>query len=404
MRRLAIALALLAPLAWTASGQAPTLEDELRAEIARLKESLARAEALLTRAERERAPAASLPAGQVEAAAPPAETRPAEVALADAKPAPPPPRKPPALNTPPKLPASEDGFKKSPPRIDVLLQARHDYYADTSRNSTFFLRKAEVGLKGAIIKNVDFSLEVDLARTTANDPYRRTYIRLTHLKHLFFKVGQEKAPLGLEELTSSAQTPFVDRSEVSDRFSAAEEVGIFTESNFDHFMIQASLTNGGRRLYRDDNRKKNLTARAVWGPTPKFSLGVATMQGETGAQLADRVRYNVEAKYGANNLQGAQGEFYRAKDGSVWSSAFYVQGYWAKPVRKSWLTHVMPVARYEYIDRDDDNRNSELSQVTLGFGLLFGENRSKFQLNWLKDVRSDSPRKDELRAQFQVEF
>jgi hypothetical protein len=35
-------------------------------------------------------------------------------------------------------------------------------------------------------------------------------------------VGLEKAPIGIEELTANGQIPFVDRSEVTDRFAAAE--------------------------------------------------------------------------------------------------------------------------------------------------------------------------------------
>ena len=181
-------------------------------------------------------------------------------------------------------------------------------------------------------------------------------------------------------------------------------MGIFTESNWANFMLQTSLTNGGRRLYRDDNRAKAFTARAVWSPLPRLSIGAATMQGETGPQLLDRTRYNVEAKYGATNIRGAQGEYYRAKDGSVTSDAFYVQTYWAVPVKASWMTHVMPVARFESIERDDDSVAGELRVITLGGGLLFRENKAKLLFNWLTDIREGNPRKDEFRAQYQVEF
>jgi hypothetical protein len=65
---------------------------------------------------------------------------------------------------------------------------------------------------------------------------------------------------------------------------------------------------------------------------------------------------------------------------------------------------VQPVARYEYIDRSHDNPLDELRVVTLGVSLLFQEQRAKLQMNWLTDVRRNSPRKDELRAQYTVEF
>jgi hypothetical protein len=316
-----------------------------------------------------------------------------------------PARRAPALNTPPKLPASDtEKYRKTQPRIDVLLMGRYDYLVDSevAVDNTFFLRKAEVGFKGNIAKNVDFSLELDPIRVQLNDPFRRTYVRLSHFKHAHFKIGMEKAPLGLEELQATAQVPFVDRSEVSSRFAAAEEMGVFLESNWTKFMFQAALTNGGRRLYVDDNKNKAFTARAVWAPTPSFSLGAATMQAKVGTDYADRKRYSLEAKYGADNQTGAQGEFYRAKEGPVWNTAFYLGGYWALPLAGKILTHVQPVARYEFIDRSDENPTLELRLVTVGVGLLFKE--SKLQINWLRDVRSNSPRPDELRAQYSIEF
>jgi Phosphate-selective porin O and P len=400
MRTILLALAVLLSVPAPGYPQAPSLEDELRAEITRLRESLARAEAVLARVEKER---------PAEAPTPPAAPPPSPAAqVAEAKPAPPPPaRRAPALNTPPKLPVSDpENYKKTPPRIDVLLMGRYDYFADSDLavDNTFFLRKAEVGFKANITRNVDFSLELDPIRVQLNDPYRRTYIRLSYFKHAYFKIGMEKAPMGLEELQATAQIPFVDRSEVTGRFAAAEEMGVFLESNWSRFMFQASLTNGGRRLYVDNNSNKAFTARAVWAPTPTFSLGASTMQAKVTAENLDRQRYNVETKYGADNQSGAQGEFYRAKEGPVWSTAFYVEGYWAFPLRAKILTHIQPVARYEFIGRSDENPALELRLVTVGVGLLFKEYKSKLQVNFLKDVRSDSPRPDELRAQYVIEF
>jgi hypothetical protein len=371
------------------------LENELRAEIARLREQAARAEALLQRLQASSsAPAATKPAAAP--AAQPAAPAPAPAPVA---------ARPPGLNAPPKLPASNpDNFTKKPPRIDLILMGRYDAFDDTTRNNTFFLRKAELGLKGNIAPGVDFSFEYELARTTANDPYRRTYIRFSQLEHLHVKVGMEKAPIGLEELASTGQIPFVDRSEVSDRFSAAEELGVFLESNWSNFMFQASITNGGRRLYRDDNRRKDLTARAVWAPHPWLSLGVATLRGENGAVPTDRNRDGFEVKFGPTWSQGAQAEYFRAKDGRVRSDAYYLSAYWAFPVKVAGLTHVQPVARYEWLDRSDDDRTRELNVFTTGFSLFLKDTKAKLQFNWLHDLRGDRYRKDEYRTQAVIEY
>jgi hypothetical protein len=41
---------------------------------------------------------------------------------------------------------------------------------------------------------------------------------------------------------------------------------------------------------------------------------------------------------------------------------------------------------------------------TLGFSLFLADYKSKLQLNWLHDLRSDRLRKDEIRTLVSVEF
>lgn len=372
----AVVLILVVSVPPFAHAQQNDTVQELRSELDRLKEQIARLEVLLAHLETEQKAQAETPLEQALQRAP-------------------------AMNTPPMLPPSRpEAFQKTPPRFDVLMQVRGDFFPNTARNHTFFLRKAEVGLKGHITPHVDFSLELDPVRP--NDPYRRTYLRLSHFERLHLKLGLEKAPIGLDELTPTGQLPFVDRSEVSDRFAAAEELGIHLESHWNRWLLQFAVTNGGRRLLRDDNRSKDATARVVWAPQPWFSWGFATLRGSAGEEGRNRDRYNTELKIGSN-LSGLQSEFYRAQDGDIWSTAHYAAGYWAFPVRTSWLTHIQPVIRYERIGRSDRVKDNELRLLTIGFSLLFDEHRSKFQVNYLKDLLTGT-RKDEVRAQYQIEF
>lgn len=380
--------------AMPAAAQHSAAEAELRAELAKMRDQVARVEALLARMERERGAAEAASSPQNQVAAPQDNLLPAAQALAAA-------RRTPALNTPPMLPvSSSESFRKNPPRFDVLLMARGDFLADTARNDTFFLRKAELGVKGHISEHVDFSLEIDPVRT--NDPLRRTYVRLTHFERLHMKFGLEKAPIGLEELTATGQIPFVDRSEITDRFAAAEELGAHFESRWNKALFQFAVTNGGRRLLRDDNSKKDVSGRIVFAPHRFVSFGAAALSGEIGPMRLPRDRYNGELRIG-NNMTGFQSEFFRARDAAVWSSAFYTAAYWAIPLRTEWFSHIQPVARYEFIGRSDRDALNELRLFTFGFSLMLSEHRSKFQLNYLRDLHTGA-RRDELRGQYLIEF
>lgn len=369
-----IAIVLLASPTFVGGQATPELEMELRDELKELKARLARLEMLLEQLEANRMPPAESPATSQRA---------------------------PGLNTPPVLPPSRaEAFEKPPPRFDVLILSRADFFSDPSRGNTFFFKKAELGIKGHITRHTDFSFELDPVRP--GDPYRRTYIRLTYLPWLHVKVGLEKAPIGLEELTSTAQIPFVERSEVTDRFAAAEELGVHLESRWPNWLFQFSVTNGGRRLLRDDNDQKDMTARIVWAPRRWFSIGGATLQGHNGPDGLEKDRYGAELKLGSN-LSGFQAEFFRAKDALLWSSAYYVSGYRAFRTGRPLLSHLQPVLRYEQIGRSDRDVVRQVRLVTFGLSLLFDEHHSKLQFNYLKDLQTGSL-KDQVRAQYQIEF
>lgn len=306
----------------------------------------------------------------------------------------------PALNAPSSLPSDPAEYGPSGITFAILLQVRADFPETPDRSSTFFLRKAELGIRAHVAESTDLSLELDAVRPS--DPLRRTYLRLSHLDRLHVKLGMEKAPLGLEELLSTVTVPFVDRSEVSDRFAAAEEVGVHLESRWERWLLQLSVTNGGRRLLRDDNDHKDVSARVAWAPVEWWSLGVATLQGWAGESALVRDRYNVEVAFGSQD-SGIRGEFYRAQDADVWSSAYYISMHRTMDLASVDAFDLQPVVRYERIERSDRLEADELSVLTFGAALLLNGHQSKLQVNYLVDLR---PRFDEgeLRVQYQVEF
>lgn len=306
----------------------------------------------------------------------------------------------PALNTPPALPLDSTVYGPGRFRIAVLIQVRGDFpESDPERTSTFFLRKAEVGFRAHVAAHTDLSFELDPVRPA--DPLRRTYVRLSHLPRLHLKLGLEKAPIGLEELLSSARIPFVDRSAVSDRFAAAEEVGMHLESRWESWLFQLSVTNGGRRLLRDDNDHKDVSARAVWAPVPWMSVGLAGLRGRAGPEERKRNRYNAEIKLGSEET-GIQGEFFEAEDGSTQSSAFYIAGFHALPLGLAQLSHLQPALRYERLESSGLEKD-ELNLLTFGASLFLEGHRSKVQVNYLWDLRRGFDQ-NELRVQYQVEF
>ena len=306
----------------------------------------------------------------------------------------------PALNAPTSLPTDSAAYGTDGFRLAVLMQVRADFPEAGGGSSTFFLRKAEVGVRARVAPGTHLLVELDPVRP--DDPFRRTYLRLSHVSWLHLKLGMEKAPLGLEELLSSARIPFVDRSEVNDRYAAAEEVGVHLESRWERWLAQVSVTNGGRRLLRDDNDHKDVTARLVWAPRPDVSIGAAALRGRAGPSELERRRYNGELRVGSGD-SGVQAELYSARDGAVRSRSIYVAAFRAMSTGVDVIPQIQPVVRYERVDHDDGLLADELSLVTLGASVLLDGHRSKLQVNYLWDLREGLD-ENALRVQYQVEF
>lgn len=306
----------------------------------------------------------------------------------------------PALQVPPPLPLDSASYGVSGLRIGILLQVRADRPDAADEVSSFFMRKAEVGFKARVNDQTHVSIELD--PVNPDDPFRRTYLRLSHLPRLHVKVGMEKAPVGLEELLSSANQPLVDRSQVTDRFAAAEEVGVHLESRWDRWLFQLSVTNGGRRLLRDDNERKDLSARVVWAPNDWMSVGLAGLEGKAGPDERDRTRLNAEIKIGSTD-SGFQAEYYHADDADVRSAASYASLFRTSSLDSMGRMQIQPAIRYEHVERSDDDAENEMRLLTLGLGVLLDGNRSKFQVNYLVDLRAGL-NTGGLRVQYQVEF
>ena len=84
---------------------------------------------------------------------------------------------------------------------------------------------------GLIYGNVEYKLQVDFA-DPENPVFRDLYIGLTNLDDCYgclmpsIRVGQFKAPMGLEKLTSSNDITFMERAAVSETFAPGRQYGL----------------------------------------------------------------------------------------------------------------------------------------------------------------------------------
>lgn len=294
------------------------------------------------------------------------------------------------------------------PQIEILFQVRTNLFENKEAgNTSTYLRKAEIGFSGRINRWMDFKIELDPARP--NDPFRRTFIRFTPSEFVDIRYGQEKAPIGMEELMRTSRIPFVDRSAVNDRFAPAEELGMIVYLGSEPVQLGVAITDGrGRQTtanQRDDNTFKDVTGRLAYRPREWIELGGARMDGRTGSDEQKRNRTNLSLRLGdPDNLQFVYGEYYRAVDGAVTSDAYHAAAGKGIRIHHPLLEWIVPAVRFEQITQDGPaHLLDELSLLTVGINLWFTNYGAKIQINYVKDIKTDGL-KDHWRFQYQIRF
>ncbi|MEC4682036.1 MAG: porin [Nitrospirota bacterium] len=263
------------------------------------------------------------------------------------------------------------------PNIEILFLTRTDLFENTEfKHSSTFLRKIEIGFSARINDWIGFRVEVDPVKP--NDPFRRTFIQFTPHKYVDLRVGQEKAPLGMEELMRTSRVPFADRSDVSDRFAPAEELGVVAYLGNDRLKLGFSVTDGRKRQkiesQRDDNDLKDFTGRLAFKPLNWVELGIARMDGRVGTDKLERNRTNISFRLGdRNNINFLYGEYFNAEDGEVESDAFHVAAGKGFKLNNPYIDTIVPAFRYEKLTQEG-RLNFSMNLNKLPLDLIFGLN------------------------------
>lgn len=123
-----------------------------------------------------------------------------------------------------------------------------------NQSDTFDVRRARIELKGKFNKNFDFLLATDLAGTSAgntNSVLDQAYINYAYDKPFQIRVGQFKAPMNLEKVTSSNNTDFMERALVN-QLAANEDRGIQFHGVLPGYTYALAVTSGEGAKNRND--------------------------------------------------------------------------------------------------------------------------------------------------------
>ena len=144
------------------------------------------------------------------------------------------------------------------------------YLGDHPGNSSFFIRRARLTLKGTLYKYYDFKVQSDFAK--GNSQLKDGFLNINYIKKFQIKIGQFKTPFSMEELVSGNSLDFMERS-LANRLVPSRDIGVmFHGSLFDDAIYyQAGIFNGYRTNESSDKDDgKDGALRLVVAPF-KFS-------------------------------------------------------------------------------------------------------------------------------------
>lgn len=239
--------------------------------------------------------------------------------------------------------------------------------------------------------------------------------------------GQGKAYFGRQELTSSGRQQFVDRSNVSNRFHAARQIGLglIGQNANKTWEYNLGIYNGGGRdqINRTANSNKEFmqVGRFVWTPfgeykleesshdyptTPKLAVGASFLTDTegTGTSAADVTRLGAEFAFklgGFNTIA----EYHQEERDPVTGATVDTDGYYLQ------AAYLLPNKKLEFAGRfsvisPDLARPSDATETGVAVSWYFDKHNQKLQAD-IRDLEFEAaPASDatEIRVQYQLIF
>jgi len=271
---------------------------------------------------------------------------------------------------------------------------------------SFSARRVRLTLAGPVLKNVNFRVMADLARSPL---LVDALVEFSFHKNIGVRAGQFQIPFSLESLTSVADLDTINRSQPVEKFapgrdnsSQGRDVGVAVFGEYSILEYALGVFNGSGINKLDTNSHKDFGGRAVIHPAGFLSVGGSFYKGRrspgpAGPSVArDMTGLEFSAVHSGASLKG---EYIHAGDDVVSRSGWYLQaGYFFLPKK------LQGVVKYDSLDRNLDAAGDRANILTLGVNwILSGRNR--LQLNYeIHRLESGGTDNSAVLAQLQVAF
>jgi phosphate-selective porin OprO and OprP len=306
-------------------------------------------------------------------------------------------------------------------RIGTRIQVRITHEDADARQATNALevRRARLSLTGTAYRHFDYQLQAELSGASAR--LLDANVRSAPVPFATLWVGQGKVPFGRQQLTSSGQLQFVDRTLVDGRFAAGRQQGLAVIGQLagDRVELGAGVYNGnGINQSANPNNRFMTVGRIVVTPLgayapvesahdypdrPRLALGVAGLNNTLGEGEIEVgiTRLNTE---GAFKVRGwsMTGEFYREWADPLGGDRLTTDGWYAQ------AGYLLPGRRHEVAGRygviqPHQPPTGDMVETGVAYGYYFRGHSAKVQAD-LRNARNRSTGIDHREARVQLQL
>jgi phosphate-selective porin OprO/OprP len=289
-------------------------------------------------------------------------------------------------------------------QLSAYTQVRYTH-TDEDINE-FRIRRARAGLKGEILKRINYILQIDASKSPV---LLDAKVEMTFSPYAKLTFGQFKVPFGLENLTSSSALDTINRSQTVENLCPSRDIGgqgrdigLALSGKFSRIEYNLGIFNGEGSNRADTNEKKDLVARLGFSPFDFLILSLSHYQGKStlfgGDSVVDRDRTGIDI-FLVHEQISVKGEYISARDYRADRLGWYVQGgYYFIPDK------IQAIVKYESYDADRDIQGDRIDIITLGLNWFFSK-MTKLQINYEHHTEGlTGTSENVILAQFQAGF
>lgn len=256
---------------------------------------------------------------------------------------------------------------------------------------------------------------------------RDLYFDLVRNPWASVRLGQFKAPLGMQEMTSSGDQEFVDRSIASEAFAPSRQQGamLWGTSYAKKFGYEAGVFNGNaRNVTANDNTGYMYVGRVHWDPLGEYKLSESAVDHPVKPLCTIGASYMLSTTETSllKTAQELSQDTLEGFFGFKFKRLFVLADYYARTQEQAGTSpdvdssgaiaqvgvFLVPrklevAARWSELDPNTDVDDNLQTESRIGFGYYFSKHDLKFQADY-GQVKNEASATDEKTNQFRAQL